>query len=82
MNRLLPGFAPDAAVSLIQVVARAIGAEAVTGPTKLLLMPLLAVAALWGGAYCLGQGFIAAVVIVADRLNTAAAELEPAPDAA
>jgi len=81
MNRLLLGFTPYAAISLIHVVALAIGAEAVAGSPKLLLMPLLAVAVLWAGAYCLGQGSIAAGVNVADRLKAATAELEPAGDA-
>jgi hypothetical protein len=49
MNRLLIGFAPYAVVSLIHIVALAFGAEAVATPTKLLLMPLLAVAVFWGG---------------------------------
>ncbi len=49
MSRLRIGFVPYAAVSLIHVVALAVGAEALAGPTKLMLMPLLAVAVLWGG---------------------------------
>ncbi|WP_396641630.1 lysoplasmalogenase family protein [Microbacterium sp.] len=43
------GFVPYALVSLVHVIALGIGAEAVAGPTKLALMPLLAVAALWAG---------------------------------
>lgn len=49
MSRLWIGFVPYAAVSLIHIGALAVGAEAVAGPTKLMLMPLLAVAVLWGG---------------------------------
>jgi len=49
MNRLWIGFVPFALVSVIHVVALAIGADAIAGPTKLLLMPLLAVAVFWGG---------------------------------
>ncbi|SFS02332.1 YhhN-like protein [Microbacterium sp. cf046] len=49
MRRLLIGFTPYAVVSLVHVVALAVGAEAVAGPTKLLLMPLLAFAVFWGG---------------------------------
>ncbi len=49
MNRLWIGFVPFAVVSVIHVVALAIGADAIAGPTKLLLMPLLAVAVFWGG---------------------------------
>ena len=49
MQRILLGFAPYAVVSLIHIVALAIGADAVAGPTKLLLMPLLVVAVFWGG---------------------------------
>ena len=49
MNRLWIGFVPYAVVSVIHIVALAVGAEAIAGPTKLLLMPLLAVAVFWGG---------------------------------
>jgi len=49
MNRLWIGFAPFAAVSAIHIVALAAGADAIAGPTKLLLMPLLAIAVFWGG---------------------------------
>jgi uncharacterized membrane protein YhhN len=49
MTRLIIGFVPYAAVSLIHIVSLAIGAEALAAPTKLLLMPLLAVAVFWGG---------------------------------
>ena len=49
MNRLWIGFVPFAVVSIIHIVALAVGADAVAGPTKLLLMPLLAVAVFWGG---------------------------------
>lgn len=43
------GFVPYAVVSLVHVVALGVGADAVAEPTKLALMPLLAVAALWAG---------------------------------
>ncbi len=43
------GFVPYAAVSLVHVVALALDATAVAGPTKLLLMPALALAVLWAG---------------------------------
>jgi uncharacterized membrane protein YhhN len=49
MRRLWIGFVPFAVVSLIHVVALAADADAVAAPTKLLLMPLLAVAVFWGG---------------------------------
>lgn len=43
------GFVPYALVSAVHVVTRFIEYEPVAGPTKLLLMPLLAVAVLWAG---------------------------------
>ena len=43
------GFVPYAVVSAVHVAALAIGADGVSAPTKLLLMPLLAVAVFWGG---------------------------------
>lgn len=43
------GFAPFAVVSLVHVIALALGADVVAGPTKLLLMPALAIGVLWGG---------------------------------
>jgi uncharacterized membrane protein YhhN len=49
MTRLIIGFVPYAVLSVIHIFALAIGADAVAGPTKLLLMPLLAVAVFWGG---------------------------------
>ena len=49
MRRILLGFAPYAVVSVIHVIALAAGAEAVAAPTKLWLMPLLAVGVFWGG---------------------------------
>jgi uncharacterized membrane protein YhhN len=49
MTRLWIGFVPFAVVSVIHVVALAVGADAIAGPTKLLLMPLLAVGVFWGG---------------------------------
>jgi uncharacterized membrane protein YhhN len=42
------GFAPYAGVSLVHVVALAVDAD-VAGPTKLLLMPALALGVLWAG---------------------------------
>lgn len=48
MPRLLIAFAPYIVVSVVHVVALAVEADAVAGPTKLLLMPLLAFAVLWG----------------------------------
>lgn len=47
--RLPWGFAPYALVSLIHVVALAIPADQIAAPTKLMLMPLLAIAVLWEG---------------------------------
>jgi uncharacterized membrane protein YhhN len=49
MRRLWIGFVPYALVSVIHIVALAGDVEAIAGPTKLLLMPLLAVAVFWGG---------------------------------
>jgi uncharacterized membrane protein YhhN len=49
MNRLWIGFVPFALVSAVHVGALALDAEAVAAPTKLWLMPLLALAVLWGG---------------------------------
>lgn len=43
------GFLPFAVVSAVHIGARAVGAAEIAEPTKLALMPLLAVAALWGG---------------------------------
>ena len=48
MPRLLIGFIPYIALSIVHVAALAIGADAVAGPTKLTLMPLLAFAVVWG----------------------------------
>lgn len=41
------GFVPFAALSAIHVAARFVEADEVAGPTKLVLMPLLAAAAVW-----------------------------------
>lgn len=49
MKRLWIGFIPFAAVSIVHVAALAVGADAVAAPTKLLLMPTLAIAVFWGG---------------------------------
>jgi uncharacterized membrane protein YhhN len=43
------GFVPYAVVGVVHVVVLALGATAVAVPTKLLLMPLLIVAVVWGG---------------------------------
>jgi uncharacterized membrane protein YhhN len=42
------GFVPYAVLSVVHVVALALDADAVAEPTKLLLMPLLILAVLWG----------------------------------
>lgn len=42
------GFVPYIALSVVHVVALAADADAVAGPTKLTLMPLLAFAVIWG----------------------------------
>ena len=49
MHRLWIGFAPFALVSAIHIAALAVGADPLAGPTKLLLMPLLAIGVLGGG---------------------------------
>ncbi|GAA1987284.1 lysoplasmalogenase [Microbacterium pumilum] len=49
MHRLWIGFIPFAVVSVLHVGALSLEAVAIAAPTKLLLMPLLAVAVLWGG---------------------------------
>jgi uncharacterized membrane protein YhhN len=49
MNRLWIGFVPFAIVAIVHVGALALGADEVSTPTKLWLMPLLAVAVLWAG---------------------------------
>jgi len=49
MRRLWIGFVPYAIVSIVHVVALAVDADAVAAPTKLALMPLLALAVLLGG---------------------------------
>ncbi|WP_159499449.1 lysoplasmalogenase [Microbacterium sp. 18062] len=43
------GFALFTTVSLVHVVALGLGTDAIAAPTKLALMPALAVAALWAG---------------------------------
>lgn len=48
MPRLLIGFVPYIVLSIVHVVALAVGSDAVAGPTKLTLMPLLAFAVVWG----------------------------------
>ena len=49
MTRLWIGFVPFAIVAIVHVAALAVGADEVSTPTKLWLMPLLAVAVLWAG---------------------------------
>jgi uncharacterized membrane protein YhhN len=48
MPRPWIAFVPYITVSLIHVAALALDADALAGPTKLLLMPLLALAVVWG----------------------------------
>ena len=48
MRRLWIGFAPYIAMSVVHVAALAAGAGALAAPTKLALMPLLALAVVWG----------------------------------
>ena len=68
MRRLWIGFVPYAVISLIHIVALAGDVEAIAGPTKLLLMPLLAVAVFWGG---LGsrRGTVYTLLLVAIALS-------------
>lgn len=48
MPRSWIGFVPYIAVSVVHVISLAADAEAIAAPTKLLLMPLLAVGVVWG----------------------------------
>ena len=48
MPRPWIGFIPYLAIAIVHIVALALGADAVATPTKLALMPLLAVAVVWG----------------------------------
>ena len=48
MRRPWIGFVPYIAVSIVHVLALAVGSDAVAAPTKLALMPLLALAVVWG----------------------------------
>ncbi|GAA1933282.1 lysoplasmalogenase family protein [Microbacterium aoyamense] len=48
MPRLVIGFIPYIAVSIVHVGALAVGSDAIAGPTKFALMPLLAFAVVWG----------------------------------
>ena len=48
MRRLWIAFAPYIVMSVVHVGALAVGSDALAGPTKLALMPLLAVAVVWG----------------------------------
>ncbi|MGX5771367.1 lysoplasmalogenase [Microbacterium trichothecenolyticum] len=48
MRRLWIVFVPYIAVSVVHVAALAVGSDAVAAPTKLALMPLLALAVAWG----------------------------------
>lgn len=43
------GFAPFVVVAVVHVAALFTGSDLITGPTKLLLMPLLALGVLWAG---------------------------------
>ncbi len=56
MSRLLIGFIPYIALSVVHVGALAVGADEVAGPTKLTLMPLLAFAVVWGLRSAVGSG--------------------------
>ena len=47
MRRLWIAFAPYIVMSVVHVGALAVGADAIAGPTKLALMPLLALAVAW-----------------------------------
>jgi uncharacterized membrane protein YhhN len=49
MRRIWVPFIPYAIVSLVHFVALALGGDAVAAPTKLMLMPFLALAIFWGG---------------------------------
>lgn len=49
MQRLWIGFIPYVVVSAVHITALAVGADQVAAPTKVFLMPLLAVAVFWGG---------------------------------
>lgn len=46
-HRLWVAFAPYIFISIVHVVALALGAESVAAPTKLVLMPALALGAMW-----------------------------------
>ena len=48
MSRLWIGFIPYIALSIVHVTALAVGSDAIAAPTKLTLMPLLALAVIWG----------------------------------
>lgn len=48
MRRLWIAFAPYIVISVVHVGALAVGSDALAGPTKLALMPLLALAVVWG----------------------------------
>lgn len=50
MRRLWIGFVPYIAMSVVHVAALAADADALAAPTKLTLMPMLALAAVWGAA--------------------------------
>lgn len=47
MPRLWIGFVPYIAISIVHVVALAVDSEAIAAPTKLALMPLLALGVVW-----------------------------------
>lgn len=48
------GFAPYLVVAIVHVIALATGSDAIAGPTKLWLMPLLAMGVLWA---CRGEAW-------------------------
>jgi uncharacterized membrane protein YhhN len=60
------GFAPYAALSVIHVVALAVGSDAVAAPTKLGLMPLLVLAVVWGAR---GTGWSAPLTLLVVALG-------------
>jgi uncharacterized membrane protein YhhN len=79
MPRLWIGFVPYIAISLVHVVALALDVEAVAAPTKLALMPLLALAVLWGarGAAWTGTHTLLLVAIALSWLGDGAGAFFP-----
>lgn len=83
MPRLLIGFVPYIALSIVHVVTLAMGWDAVSGPTKLTLMPLLAFAVVWGmrGGRWTAAGALLPAAITLSWLGDGAATFFPfAPD--